>query len=244
MSDALFMLRAELDQPSLFRFAAAAGLPLRLVDGGYMTHALLRALFGPAAPKPFVVRGEPGGGMVLLGYCATNHRELAEQARALADPLALAALDLDSLCSKAMPPAWRGGAVYRFDARVCPVLRISGRTRGEEPREVDAFLHRCWREGPGAAVDRENVYREWLRAELNRGGAARLLDARIVRFRRERLFRRDRAGSESRPARCERPDASLAGTLEIAAPEAFGPLLRRGLGRHRAFGFGMLLLRH
>ncbi|MEE8524028.1 MAG: type I-E CRISPR-associated protein Cas6/Cse3/CasE [Thermoanaerobaculia bacterium] len=41
----------------------------------------------------------------------------------------------------------------------------------------------------------------------------------------------------------ERPDALLTGTLEVTDPDAFATLLARGVGRHRAFGFGMLLLR-
>jgi CRISPR system Cascade subunit CasE len=41
----------------------------------------------------------------------------------------------------------------------------------------------------------------------------------------------------------EGPDAVLEGVLEVVDGEAFAALLRRGVGRHRAFGFGMLLLR-
>lgn len=113
---------------------------------------------------------------------------------------------------------------------------------GQKPREVDAFLHQCWRQGPKTLVDREDVYRQWLATELGRGGAARLPEARLVRFQRQRLARRDHA--EARIARCERPDATFTGILEVTDVDAFAALLRRGLGRHRAFGFGMLLLSH
>ena len=41
----------------------------------------------------------------------------------------------------------------------------------------------------------------------------------------------------------ERPDALFTGEITVADPEAFCRLLARGVGRHRAFGFGMLLLR-
>jgi CRISPR system Cascade subunit CasE len=37
--------------------------------------------------------------------------------------------------------------------------------------------------------------------------------------------------------------ALVTGTLRVGDAEAFRALLARGLGRHRAFGFGMLLLR-
>ncbi len=245
MSDApLFMLRAEFDQLALMRFADRTGLNLRVADGGYILHAALAALFGDAAPRPFVTRDDRARRLTLFGYASSGHRELVDRARALADPLATAAVDLESICSKPMPLGWRAGALYRFETRVCPIVRISGRSAGEQPREVDAFIHRCLRAGADTFVDRQAVYRTWLAAELARGGAARMQEARLVRFQRQRLAGRDRSGADSRLTRCERPDATLAGVLEVASAEAFAALIRRGLGRHRAFGFGMLMLSH
>jgi CRISPR system Cascade subunit CasE len=42
---------------------------------------------------------------------------------------------------------------------------------------------------------------------------------------------------------CEGPDAVMRGNLIVSDPAAFAQLLARGIGRHRAYGFGMLLLR-
>lgn len=240
----LFMLRAEFDQPALMRFAARTGLDLRVTDGGYILHAATRALWGDAAPRPFVTRESHGRRLVMFGYAPTDHRELADRVRAIADPLAVAAIDLDSLCSKRMPAAWRAGVQYRFETRVCPVTRVSGRSTHERPHEMDVFLHRCRREGADAFVDRQAVYCNWLEREFARDGAARLRDTRLLRFHRQRLGRRDRSGPYPRLIRCERPDATLAGVVEVVSPEAFAGLMRRGVGRHRAFGFGMLLLSH
>ena len=39
------------------------------------------------------------------------------------------------------------------------------------------------------------------------------------------------------------PDAVLAGQLRVKNQQAFAQLLAHGIGRHRAFGFGLLLLR-
>jgi len=41
----------------------------------------------------------------------------------------------------------------------------------------------------------------------------------------------------------EGPDAIVHGVLVIHDPAAFSALLVRGVGRHRAYGYGMLLLR-
>jgi CRISPR system Cascade subunit CasE len=38
------------------------------------------------------------------------------------------------------------------------------------------------------------------------------------------------------------PDLTVRGQLRIKQPLAFQALLARGLGRHRSFGFGCLLL--
>ncbi len=240
----LFMVRAELDQVALLRFAERTHLSLRTLDDSYVVHAALKALFGESAPKPFITQRGRGHRLTLLAYAGHDHRDLADRALALADPLAVATLDLASMCSKPMPSRWRTGAIYRFETRVCPVVRISGRARGEDPREVDAFIHRCLQVGADIRLNREAIYREWLERELGRDGAARTLDAQLARFQLQRLWRRAHAANEAHLRRCQRPDVTFRGVLEVEAPGAFLALIRRGLGRHRAFGFGMLLLRN
>ena len=41
----------------------------------------------------------------------------------------------------------------------------------------------------------------------------------------------------------EGPDATVHGTMTVTDPTAFARLLAHGVGRHRAYGYGMLLLR-
>lgn len=99
-------------------------------------------------------------------------------------------------------------------------------------------------------TSRAEIYADWLTQRL--GTAARLLGgAELIAFRRSRLLRAKGrpAGGDSRSGRgrdgrgIEGPEALLSGTLEVADGPAFSALLARGVGRHRAFGFGMLLLR-
>jgi CRISPR system Cascade subunit CasE len=40
-----------------------------------------------------------------------------------------------------------------------------------------------------------------------------------------------------------RPEATFHGTFEIQDPTQFAAMLARGVGRHRAYGYGMVLLR-
>lgn len=105
--------------------------------------------------------------------------------------------------------------------------------------------------GPPAAVpSRAECYLEWLDGRL-RGAGAELARgpgdhgawaARVDGFRFTRLLARDRGGPRTRSAAVDGPDALVTGTLVVTDAEAFAAGLARGVGRHRAFGFGMLLL--
>ena len=107
---------------------------------------------------------------------------------------------------------------------------------------MDAFLAACRKVGPEVMVDRETVYREWFLAEIARRGGATVERVGLERFQLERLTRRHQGGDRKSESR-DRPAANFEGTLVVTDPVAFRATLARGLGRHRAFGFGMLLLR-
>ncbi len=240
----LFMVRMEIGQLELSRFAVKSGIPMTPFDVGYAVHALTSEAFGKLAPRPFAFTSHGNRHLTLLGYTTCDHERLADELRQTAPPLASSAINLASLSSKPMPETWPAGALYRFEVRVCPVVRLSGRADGTKPREVDAFLRECWQVDRQQPVDRAEVYRRWLERELARLDAARLEQARLVRFRRIKLLRRDRSARAHRNFHpVERPDATLAGTLTVTDSRGFSQLLRRGIGRHRGFGFGMLLLR-
>lgn len=238
------MIQLLLDSRELMRSARRQNLPARSDDLGYLLHGQLAALFGDLAPKPFHGR-ELGSEVEVLGYSPTGGDTLRRQAEDFAEPLALAGLR--SLASKPLPATFVPGRRLGFEVRACPVVRKS--SAWEDPKnghkrragaEVDAFLAACDRAAPGEVVDRREVYAEWLARQC--GNAVRLLRVDLTRFRRVRVFRRTQ-GNGRRPQQPERPEALLRGELEVHDPEAFSRLLARGVGRHRAFGFGMLKLR-
>ncbi len=141
-----------------------------------------------------------------------------------------------------MPSSWTQGRRLAFELRACPIKRKNGAgAKHRAGAEVDVFLDRCWQVGEGVRVDRAQVYLEWLQAQLSAGGAT-LVQGELRRFQRQRLLRRDHQEQRTSKA-IERPDAVFEGILEVADPLRFGALLARGVGRHRAFGFGMLLVR-
>ncbi len=208
-------------------------------DAGYAIHALLSAAFGGSAPKPFRYLGAQQG---LLAYTDQSSESLSEQA-ALVTPDVEQALGLDTLAMRAFPQTWRQDQLLGFEVRIRPVLRA------KDGRERDVFLHAVESStatGATTAVEsREAVYADWLERQLLAQGAASVVSAGMEGFRLSRAIRRSVANNSSeRQVRIVTgPDAVFKGVLQVRDGEAFNRLLQRGIGRHRAFGFGMLLLK-
>lgn len=244
---ALQMLRLLPDMAALARWVAATGQRALQDDTGYALHAVLRAALGELAPKPFALLERPGS-LQLIGY---TQRTVEELDRALAqaetsDPGAALALGLarpGSVLIKPIPHDWRSGERMSFEVRVAPVVR-SRQQPGAGYPEIDAAFHPDFAGAvPG---DREAAHRCWLARELARDGAAALLSNRTVGFRLAPIARRSaRADGRSgpRPSRAGLlPDLTVRGQLQVNDPLAFTAVLARGLGRHRSFGYGCLLL--
>lgn len=224
-------------------------------DLGYALHAVLAAAFGPHAPRPFALRHARAGGspgrssterqLQILGYTAASEDDLRDHAAAFAEPDVAAAVGVAALSAKAMPAAWAAGRRLGFEVRVRPMIRTDRDGDRDRTRERDAFLKAVDGTPPGGGPSRGDVYAGWLGDRLAAGGAT-LETAHLEAFRLARTQRRGAA--ESGAPRQLRllgfaPDATFTGTLAIRDPDAFAALLARGVGRHRAFGFGMLLLR-
>lgn len=218
-------------------------LPPHAMDPGYLTHCLLGELFGEQAPRLFSVEIEKSGFWRVLAYGHVPGDALREHADAFAPPELHSAVDWAGFADKGMPAAWREGLRLGFACRACPVVRrASDGPHQAAGAEVDAFLARCSQVGLDVLVDREAVYREWVTAQIERLGGAKVLGVRVVSYERARLFRRTQ-GEVRKASHLERPNVRFEGELEITDSVAFSRLLARGVGRHRAFGFGMLLLR-
>jgi len=155
-----------------------------------------------------------------------------------------------------------------FTVRLCPVARLSGsvdvtvqppgkavpvrierRVRGAKKRgrEVDAFEAACIAaalagEPPVASGRRGEIYQAWFERLIGRADGVELMRSRLLAQRATHLWRRDH-GAQRRSHRLCRPEIVVSGVLQITDQEKFRELLARGIGRHKAFGFGMLLLR-
>lgn len=260
-SRTLHMIRADIDAHEFRRWMGSR----HLMDDDHAMHCLLRECFGEMspvgiAPKPFrLILPRKGRCGALYGYAPVDASELREAAEMFACPLQSRALPHASLDSKPMPSAWHAGRRLGFEIRIRPIVRPTKNAgqrvcdrcypkRGSRlpcphcrPRkECDAFQYeaiKCPRRE--MMRSREEVYLDWLQKRFeNKGGAA--FDPETVKMV---SFRRTRAVRKLHKQHSEGPDALMRGELEITDGEKFGELLAHGIGRHKAYGYGMLLLR-
>lgn len=245
----LFMVRLKLDSRRVMRELAHHQLPSRQ-DTAYLVHSTLAGLFGEGTLQPFRVLEDPQRWLTVLAYSARGDAELHRHAQEFADPSRYEACDWQAFAVKPLPEAFEAGRRLGFEVRVCPVVRLNEETEIDhggkrlsfaKKSEVDAWLHRrTLAHEPDVKISREECYGAWLQARL--GAAAQVRAVRLEGFHRVRLVRRTH--EEKRQARAfERPDALLRGELVVGDPQAFHTLLATGVGRHRSYGFGMLLLR-
>ena len=256
---ALQMIRAEVNVREFQRWMGTR----RLQDQDHAMHCLLTECFGDLAPKPFrliVPRGGSTG--CLYGYGQSGADELREAAAICADPLQTRIIPASTIDSKPMPTEWRTDKRLGFEVRVRPVVRLHRKLDQVPPDKLRLFRQdmrngeKEFKPRPGMECDvfqwkvllypkgempynREQVYAEWLSDRLARiGGASLDMDrTRLVSFQRTRAVRKLRTRYS------EGPDAVMRGILTVTDSAAFANLLARGIGRHRAYGYGMLLLR-
>ena len=236
----LQMIRAEVNVREFQRWMGTR----RLQDPDHAMHCLLTECFGDLAPQPFrliVPRGGSTG--CLYGYGQEGAEELRDAALLYGDPSQCQILNLPTLAAKLMPQEWTVGKRLGFEVRIRPVIR---RSRGaiNPGSERDAFQIEAEGFPKGEMLrSREQVYTDWLarRLEGNAGetGGAKLdrVSSKLVAFQRVRSFRH----LHSRYV--EGPDAVMRGVITVTDSDAFANLLGNGIGRHRAYGYGMLLLR-
>ena len=248
----LHLIRVPVAARELWRWAKERGwvrTRRSVFDEGRAFHHLIHETLGPGAFRSFrwLVPPRQAAGN-LYAYSLADAAALRAAARVYALPEHLSVLSPGRLESKPMPDQWRAGQRLGFDIRIRPIrrlLRSLETTSGKigKGKEIDAFLLEALRRHPsepnGMATrnrTREVVYLDWLAERLYPAAELDRSASRLARFRRTRVARQNNQGPEG-------PDATIHGTLLVREPMAFNALLSRGVGRHRAYGYGMLLLR-
>ena len=220
-------------------------------DKGYALHKLLTESFGIRAMQPFRLfsHHQKSSGFV-YAYSNTDASDLCDLAHSFALPEVFKIIDINELSSKKMPSHLKENQLIGFDVRVRPVCRSSliidpqtgmAVDKKSSKSEIDFYIWSRFHsnlDGPRselkATVTRESAYTDWMAERL--GLAARLEACSLSSFKRCKVFR----GKDNLT---EGPDAVLRGTLKIQDKSLFQNFIKIGIGRHRAFGYGMLLLR-
>ena len=232
----LQMIRAEVNVREFQRWMGMR----RFQDQDHAMHCLLTECFGDLAPKPFrliVPRGGSTG--CLYGYGQADADALREEAAICADPLQARIIPASTIDSKPMPSEWQKDRRLGFEVRVRPIIR-KARGSGQEEAELDIFQVKAEAFLRGEMPhSREQVYAEWLSNKLD-GKSGASLDVERTKLV---SFQRTRAVRKLHRRHIEGPDAVMRGVLTVTDSDAFANVLARGIGRHRAYGYGMLLLR-
>ena len=217
-------------------------------DEGRALHNLLCETFGPGVFRSFRLLVPPRR---IVGSLYAYSEKDADQLRSLIDlyarPEHLNVMSYKLIESKPVPEIWCIGQILGFDIRLRPTRRLSSDIESTAGRgfkkgaEIDAFLQASLRHHPtnpngmtNVGKTRHTVYLDWLDEQFASAATLDRSTCRIVRFRRAPVARGN-AGSEG-------PDATIQGNLTVVDPAAFTNILTRGVGRHRAYGYGMLLL--
>ena len=214
--------------------------PDGVIDEGYQLHCGLREVFGELGPQPFRARPYGTLGGIVEGYTTGDAERLAETAsRGLqSDSEWRRILRVESMTFR--PVNWpEKGTEVNYVLDCVPVVR---RQKADERGEVRVVEEDAYRAAVGAERTtriRSDVYREWLAKRLD--GAARVLSFSLDRFAIKKLERFDSSGKRRKRRVLTRPWATLSGRLRVVDPARFRERVLNGVGKHAAFGAGMMV---
>lgn len=229
----IYLMRADVNLPNMARWAAEE----KHSDPDRTAHCLLTESFGPEdAPRPFVIKareedGRPRG--TLLAYTKLTAEELRESADRHQRLVHAAVLDPDTIKTVRTPTQWEEGQTLEFEIRTKPTKRSSNRQDGGNGREQDFFL------ASPEYSSRAETYCQWLAATMSRQGAlsADPENMTVNQLSLRRTKRQNNSGWHTGP------DVTITGIATVIDPGLMEQAIARGLGRHKGYGYGMLLLK-
>ena len=228
----LYLMQAKLDLVKFARWSAEQ----KFSDPDRALHCLVYGTFGKeSVPKPFLIQPETReelGKASILAYTPLEAAELKELATENQTLAMESVIPPETIRTAETPPVWPAGARIGFSTRVRPTLRRKWEQTGRST-ERDIYLERA------GEMTRAELYCDWTGWMIEKqGGAKPIPDTLAMTQFRLTNVRRQRNSKNS-----SGPDTTIRGILEVTDPEKFGQLLSTGIGRHRAYGYGMLLLK-
>ena len=222
----LHLMQAHIHLPSLNAWMGERGLE----DTGHALHCLLTETLGAVAPSHFrLMTRHHSDNATLYGYCRHDADELRRQHQAFASPAQDRAMPATAIQTKVMPTEWPDATDIAFELRCRPL-------RQHHTKELDAYR---WlkEKQPDSDVSRVDAYVGWLEEQFERRGTAVMKHASIEQYQESQTW------TSPDHATPFLPETVMRGVITITDGKNFTKTLATGLGRHRAYGFGMLLIK-
>ena len=222
----LHIIRARVDFRALHEWMNEQ----RVGDEDTGMHHIICSSLGELSPRTFrLIRPREGHHGKLYAYTQAGAEELVETMEAAADPLSWKVIDASSISGKPMPQGWKQGGRFGFNLRARPVRR--GRRADGKTVETD------WYQRDRDGSNRMAAYANWLQYVMKKRGGAGVGLVSVTNYK-DTAIARNRENQK-----VSGPDVTFDGTLHVDDPEAFGEMLAAGVGRHKAYGYGMVLLK-
>ena len=229
----IYLMKADINLRNMARWAAEENHS----DPDRTAHCLLTESFGPEdAPRPFLIKATEEYGNLqgtLLAYTrmtVEGLQELAERHQRLAHA---SVLDPETIKAVRTPTQWEEGQTLEFEIRTKPTKRSSSRQDGGHGREQDFFL------ASPTNSSRAETYCQWLARTMSRQGAL-LADPTTMTVRQLSLRRTKHQNNSGWHTA---PDVTITGPATVINPQLMEQAIANGLGRHKGYGYGMLLLK-
>lgn len=235
MNQTLRMVQAEINTSELGRWMGSRGL----TDLDHAFHCFQKDVLGELAPRPFrlIIPRKSSQG-VMYAYTHAREEELQEAIATFGTPDQLRAMPPLGIRTKDMPSIWRPGRELGFEIRIRPIVRKNLR-KENRATELDAY-NLAVRETPEGETKpmRRETYAKWLEHQLEKQGGATMNPgiALMVSFQKIRSHR----GNGNTVLG---PETVMRSIMTIRNPEKFQQMLEHGIGRQRAYGYGMILLK-
>jgi CRISPR system Cascade subunit CasE len=223
----VFQIQTDINMTAAARHVAQFSPRRALSDPGYVIKTILTEAFGGPVLRPWALRAQRQQHAVIVAYSSKPIDEITSR-------LGLALPSVRTCIGEVFGypvPELAKEQRLRYTVRLCPTIRSTNRG------ETDAFLLAADMVSPDAGLTRDAIYREYLAERL---AGVRLNTCRLEGFQLHAMVRKREGGSGL--ATRKFPDAVLSGELTLVEPSLFMEVLAKGVGRQRAFGYGMVML--
>jgi CRISPR system Cascade subunit CasE len=210
----------------------------------YLVKCLLGEIFREKKPIRWRMDAPDGQWIPVLAYTPVSANELQEYAQIASPPELYQACRWERCASKPVPTYPEG--TYKYLARVCPAVQKSSGGSCETSNgdvaewnsgdEIDVFLSEISK--GSTPPSREHAYAKWLHDQFAMDAhdwGATIDSAQTTSWSIEKT-----TVTSGGVRHLERPDARIAGILEVTDPNAFRSFLAQGVGKLKAFGYGLV----